>query len=197
MQPCEPEHESALKQDIDLEKAMHTALEKAMQESWYLFTIASCKKSTRDIFQKNNIFNKQDLLRLFLEINQKKILGMVASEFDEWTLKDKVFDFILLKIELLEPYKKLVKEQFESFSHVCEKKMILDDIEDGIKRVIFKKIKTNLSTKFIICAIQLLYLQILHNWLGDSDSTHDALMARMDKQLTVMQEWGELLGFIK
>jgi hypothetical protein len=148
-------------------------------------------EALRDLLQ-----TRESLFSLFLKMHDRQLLHLLPANFQEWPLREKIFELIMIRLDLLKPYKNLVKEIFESWSLLPEKIMILRHIAELIEHNVLSCHESFPRKQTLSRIATLLYVMVVQHWIHDQSADGDATMAYLDQILAQSEDWGELLGLI-
>lgn len=185
-----------LSEDSARNKIIKAAFRLAENERWADISLGSIAKEAfvplSDLYQEFQ--HKKDILKAFsIAVNASalKIIEQEGSEADE-TPKDRLFDILMTRFEVMEPYKKALKKIYEdmkkgynldsiSLSHLWNtSEWLLEaaDIRPAGRR---KLLRTG--------GLSALQAKMLPVWLDDKDPGLAKTMSELDKRLKDGEKW--------
>tara|TARA_Y100000590_G_C15438864_1_gene908074 strand:+ start:128 stop:679 length:552 start_codon:yes stop_codon:yes gene_type:complete len=146
------------------------------------------KVSSKKFFQ---IFEtKEDIMISFFkridQILEKKIKRIKLGN----NVKDNLFEICMIKIDLLNPYKKNLFNFYISFQKKPNLflklyKSFFLSMENNLKlsKISMQPIKKNLK----VAIFSFLYLSVIYDWLKDSSDENEKIMANLDSRLSLVE----------
>ena len=120
------------------------------------------------------------------QILEKKIKGINLGN----NIKDNLFEICMIKLDLFYPYKKNLHNFYFSFKKKPDLflklyKSFFQSMEMNLKlsKINLDPIKKNLKVLMFSC----LYLSIIYEWLKESSSNNEKVMATLDKRLSLIE----------
>lgn len=172
---------------------LNSALELIAEKGWHAFSLeALAETSNLSITEVQQIFpHKLDIMRAFrFKISELVYDNIPQAELLEVSPKERVLEMLLMRFEIMAPYKAAVKD----LSHALLKSPTaycahMQGIERDIAAALdYSKIVTGgVLGKFKVKGTSVLYLEALRRWLSTPNMSIDQLMAFLDKGLT----WGD------
>ena len=120
------------------------------------------------------------------QILEKKIKGINLGN----NIKDNLFEICMIKLDLLYPYKKNLHNFYLSFKKKPDLflrlyKSFFQSMEMNLKlsKINLDPLKKNLKVLMFSC----LYLSIIYDWLKESSSNNEKVMATLDQRLSLIE----------
>ena len=172
------------------EKLIALGFELIEKKGWKYFSLESLATANKsDLATIKYYFrNKSQFLESFSEMIDDKVLASVdIEEFNKNSIKDNLFELIMLRFENLNNYKTGLKNILSELKKSpVELKKIMKKILDSMDLFLeVANVKKNYLTDFIkVNIIFLIYSYVFNVWLDDQSAEMSKTMAELDKWLS-------------
>ena len=170
------------------------------KKGWKYFSLKSLAKENKSDLESIKIFfkNKSQFLDSFSEMIDNKVLANIdKEEFNKNSIKDNLFELIMLRFENLNPYKtglKILLSDLKKSPVELKKTMkkVLDSMDLFLE---IANVKNNYLMDFIkVNIIFIIYSYVFNVWLDDQSSEMSKTMAELDKWLSKAEFYGKKIN---
>ena len=170
------------------------------KKGWKYFSLKSLAKANKSDLETIKIFfkNKSQFLESFSEMIDNKVLADIdKEEFNKNSIKDNLFELIMLRFENLNNYKTglniLISDLKKS---PVELKKIVKKVLDSMDLFLeIANVKNNYLMDFIkVNIIFIIYSYVFKVWLGDQSPEMSKTMAELDKWLSEAEFYGKKIN---
>ena len=170
------------------------------KKGWKYFSLKSLAKENKSDLEsiKNFFKNKSQFLVSFSEMIDNKVLANVdKEEFNKNSIKDNLFELIMLRFENLNPYKTGLKILLSDLKKSpVELKKIMKKVLDSMDLFLeIANVKNNYLMDFIkVNIIFIIYSYVFNVWLDDQSSEMSKTMVELDKWLSKAEFYGKKIN---
>ena len=170
------------------------------KKGWKYFSLKSLAKENKSDLESIKIFfkNKSQFLKSFSEMIDNKVLANIdKDEFNKNSIKDNLFELIMLRFENLNPYKTGLKILLSDLKKSpVELKKIMKKVLDSMDLFLeIANVKNNYLMDFIkVNIIFIIYSYVFNVWLDDQSSEMSKTMAELDKWLSKAEFYGKKIN---
>ena len=170
------------------------------KKGWSYFSLKSLAKENKSDLESIKIFfkNKSQFLESFSEMIDNKVLANIdKDEFNKNSIKDNLFELIMLRFENLNPYKTGLKILLSDLKKSpVELKRIMKKVLDSMDLFLeIANVKNNYLMDFIkVNIIFIIYSYVFNVWLDDQSSEMSKTMAELDKWLSKAEFYGKKIN---
>lgn len=170
------------------------------KKGWKYFSLKSLAKENKSDLESIKIFfkNKSQFLKSFSEMIDNKVLANIdKEEFNKNSIKDNLFELIMLRFENLNPYKTGLKILLSDLKKSpVELKKIMKKVLDSMDLFLeIANVKNNYLMDFIkVNIIFIIYSYVFNVWLDDQSSEMSKTMAELDKWLSKAEFYGKKIN---
>ena len=170
------------------------------KEGWKYFSLKSLAKANKSDLETIKIFfkNKSQFLESFSEMIDDKVLADIdKEEFNKNSIKDNLFELIMLRFENLNNYKTGLKILISDLKKSpVELKKIVKKVLDSMDLFLeIANVKNNYLMDFIkVNIIFIIYSYVFKVWLGDQSPEMSKTMAELDKWLSEAEFYGKKIN---
>ena len=170
------------------------------KKGWSYFSLKSLAKENKSDLEsiKNFFKNKSQFLVSFSEMIDNKVLANIdKDEFNKNSIKDNLFELIMLRFENLNPYKTGLKILLSDLKKSpVELKKIMKKVLDSMDLFLeIANVKNNYLMDFIkVNIIFIIYSYVFNVWLDDQSSEMSKTMAELDKWLSKAEFYGKKIN---
>lgn len=170
------------------------------KEGWKYFSLKSLAKANKSDLETIKIFfkNKSQFLESFSEMIDNKVLADIdKEEFNKNSIKDNLFELIMLRFENLNNYKTGLKILISDLKKSpVELKKIVKKVLDSMDLFLeIANVKNNYLMDFIkVNIIFIIYSYVFKVWLGDQSPEMSKTMAELDKWLSEAEFYGKKIN---
>lgn len=168
------------------DKIVLSALALSEQKGWEHVTLQDISKHA-DISVSDHIDNKQDILELFAQMVDRRVMESVG-EFDANTdsSRDRIFEILMSRFDILNERRKGVLSIFRSFK--CDPKQAVVAVPNIYNSMSWTLENAGVETYGVSGSIKVaglmgIYLKGLKSWMGDDSTDLSKTMASLDKAL--------------
>tara|TARA_B100000989_G_scaffold271577_1_gene228431 strand:- start:655 stop:1227 length:573 start_codon:yes stop_codon:yes gene_type:complete len=182
------------------EKLIALGFELIEKKGWKNFSLESLSEVDKnDVETVESFFrNKLQFLESFSEMIDDKVLAEVdQEEFKKNSIKDNLFELIMLRFENLNDYKTGLKILLSELKKSpIELKKIMKKILDSMDLFLeVANIKNNYIMDFIkVNVIFIIYSYVFNVWLDDESPEMSKTMAELDKWLSQAEFYGKKIN---
>jgi ubiquinone biosynthesis protein COQ9 len=177
-------------------KAVRAALALAQQRKWGDITLADIAQtaglSLADL--RHEFSCKSDILRAFQAEVDAEVLTKVRVAPTGQTPRDRLFDVIMTRFEVLAPYKPALKRISDYLCcHPGEGAMIAGStLASQYWMLTGAGIKLDgAGAALRVAGLAGIYAKVFQIWLDDPSPSHDKTMAALDRRLSAGEQWLE------
>ena len=170
------------------------------KKGWKYFSLKSLAKENKSDLESIKIFfkNKSQFLESFSEMIDNKVLANIdKDEFNKNSIKDNLFELIMLRFENLNHYKTGLKILLSDLKKSpVELKKIMKKVLDSMDLFLeIANVKNNYLMDFIkVNIIFIIYSYVFNVWLDDQSSEMSKTMAELDKWLSKAEFYGKKIN---
>ena len=170
------------------------------KKGWKYFSLKSLAKENKSDLESIKIFfkNKSEFLESFSEMIDNKVLASIdKDEFNKNSIKDNLFELIMLRFENLNHYKTGLKILLSDLKKSpVELKKIMKKVMDSMDLFLeIANVKNNYLMDFIkVNIIFIIYSYVFNVWLDDQSSEMSKTMAELDKWLSKAEFYGKKIN---
>lgn len=170
------------------------------KKGWSYFSLKSLAKENKSDLESIKIFfkNKSQFLESFSEMIDNKVLANIdKDEFNKNSIKDNLFELIMLRFENLNPYKTGLKILLSDLKKSpVELKKIMKKVLDSMDLFLeIANVKNNYLMDFIkVNIIFIIYSYVFKVWLDDQSSEMSKTMVELDKWLSKAEFYGKKIN---
>ena len=170
------------------------------KKGWKYFSLKSLAKENKSDLESIKIFfkNKSQFLESFSEMIDNKVLANIdKDEFNKNSIKDNLFELIMLRFENLNHYKTGLKILLSDLKKSpVELKKIMRKVLDSMDLFLeIANVKNNYLMDFIkVNIIFIIYSYVFNVWLDDQSSEMSKTMAELDKWLSKAEFYGKKIN---
>ena len=170
------------------------------KKGWKYFSLKSLAKANKSDLETIKIFfrNKSQFLESFSEMIDNKVLADIdKEEFNKNSIKDNLFELIMLRFENLNNYKTGLKILLSDLKKSpVELKKIVKKVLDSMDLFLeIANVKNNYLMDFIkVNIIFIIYSYVFKVWLGDQSTEMSKTMAELDKWLSEAEFYGKKIN---
>ncbi len=170
------------------------------KKGWSYFSLKSLAKENKSDLESIKIFfkNKSQFLESFSEMIDNKVLANIdKNEFNKNSIKDNLFELIMLRFENLNNYKTGLKILLSDLKKSpLELKKIMKKVLDSMDLFLeIANVKNNYLMDFIkVNIIFIIYSYVFNVWLDDQSSEMSKTMVELDKWLSKAEFYGEKIN---
>ena len=170
------------------------------KKGWKYFSLKSLAKENKSDLESIKIFfkNKSQFLESFSEMIDNKVLANIdKEEFNKNSIKDNLFELIMLRFENLNHYKTGLKILLSDLKKSpVELKKIMKKVLDSMDLFLeIANVKNNYLMDFIkVNIIFIIYSYVFNVWLDDQSSEMSKTMAELDKWLSKAEFYGKKIN---
>ena len=170
------------------------------KKGWSYFSLKSLAKENKSDLESIKIFfkNKSEFLESFSEMIDNKVLASIdKDEFNKNSIKDNLFELIMLRFENLNHYKTGLKILLSDLKKSpVELKKIMKKVFDSMDLFLeIANVKNNYLMDFIkVNIIFIIYSYVFNVWLDDQSSEMSKTMAELDKWLSKAEFYGKKIN---
>ena len=170
------------------------------KKGWKYFSLKSLAKANKSDLETIKIFfrNKSQFLESFSEMIDNKVLADIdKEEFNKNSIKDNLFELIMLRFENLNNYKTGLKILLSDLKKSpVELKKIVKKVLDSMDLFLeIANVKNNYLMDFIkVNIIFIIYSYVFKVWLGDQSPEMSKTMAELDKWLSEAEFYGKKIN---
>lgn len=170
------------------------------KKGWSYFSLKSLAKENKSDLESIKIFfkNKSQFLESFSEMIDNKVLANIdKDEFNKNSIKDNLFELIMLRFENLNHYKTGLKILLSDLKKSpVELKKIMKKVFDSMDLFLeIANVKNNYLMDFIkVNIIFIIYSYVFKVWLDDQSSEMSKTMAELDKWLSKAEFYGKKIN---
>jgi len=170
------------------------------KKGWSYFSLKSLAKENKSDLESIKIFfkNKSQFLESFSEMIDNKVLANIdKDEFNKNSIKDNLFELIMLRFENLNHYKTGLKILLSDLKKSpVELKKIMKKVLDSMDLFLeIANVKNNYLMDFIkVNIIFIIYSYVFNVWLDDQSSEMSKTMAELDKWLSKAEFYGKKIN---
>ena len=160
------------------------------KKGWSYFSLKNLAKENKSDLESIKFFfkNKSQFLESFSEMIDNKVLANIdKDEFNKNSIKDNLFELIMLRFENLNHYKTGLKILLSDLKKSpVELKKIMKKVLDSMDLFLeIANVKNNYLMDFIkVNIIFIIYSYVFNVWLDDQSSEMSKTMAELDKWLS-------------
>lgn len=161
---------------------------------WNKFSLILLSKNNGISINKVKFYfrRKLDVLISFSKMIDEEIISEInLQEFEENSVKDNLFELIMLRFEKLRPYKKCLIILIDELKTkpIILKKIMLTILDSFKIFLLVSKAKENFIIDFFkIHIIFLIYTFIFRIWLKDDSEDMNKTMVELDKRLSQVEQ---------
>ena len=182
------------------QKIIDSALYLAVEQGWEYTTLRDiavhAQISLSDLYAE--IDDKNDVLVILGRMIDKKLMDNIDISDDDTSARDRLFDILMDRYELLNEYREGITAIFESFKfdpkqmvitcpHLCKSMSWMLEIS-GIET-------SGIKGAVKIAGITVIYLKVLRVWLKDESDDLSKTMSALDGALGRAESVANTLGF--
>lgn len=176
------------------QKIIEAALKLAKSEQWPDISIAEIARTAKvSLAQVRAEFSgKPEILKAFMAQMDQIVLDQAAEDVGDESVRDRLFDIIMLRLEALEPYKAALNNIVPAIKRHPAQALELSAsvICSANWMLIAAGVEPQGSSGFVRTrGLALVYGKVLDVWLKDDDAGLARTMAELDKQLRRGEEW--------
>lgn len=170
------------------------------KKGWSYFSLKSLAKENKSDLESIKIFfkNKSQFLESFSEMIDNKVLANIdKDEFNKNSIKDNLFELIMLRFENLNHFKTGLKILLSDLKKSpVELKKIMKKVLDSMDLFLeIANVKNNYLMDFIkVNIIFIIYSYVFNVWLDDQSSEMSKTMAELDKWLSKAEFYGKKIN---
>lgn len=170
------------------------------KKGWSYFSLKSLAKENKSDLESIKIFfkNKSQFLESFSEMIDNKVLANIdKDEFNKNSIKDNLFELIMLRFENLNHYKTGLKILLSDLKKSpVELKKIMKKVLDSMDLFLeIANVKNNYLMDFIkVNIIFIIYSYVFNVWLDDQSSEMSKTMVELDKWLSKAEFYGKKIN---
>ena len=170
------------------------------KKGWKYFSLKSLAKENKSDLEsiKNFFKNKSQFLESFSEMIDNKVLANIdKEEFNKNSIKDNLFELIMLRFENLNHYKTGLKILLSDLKKSpVELKKIMKKVLDSMDLFLeIANVKNNYLMDFIkVNIIFIIYSYVFNVWLDDQSSEMSKTMVELDKWLSKAEFYGKKIN---
>ena len=170
------------------------------KKGWSYFSLKSLAKENKSDLESIKIFfkNKSQFLESFSEMIDNRVLANIdKDEFNKNSIKDNLFELIMLRFENLNHYKTGLKILLSDLKKSpVELKKIMKKVLDSMDLFLeIANVKNNYFMDFIkVNIIFIIYSYVFNVWLDDQSSEMSKTMAELDKWLSKAEFYGKKIN---
>ena len=170
------------------------------KKGWSYFSLKNLAKENKSDLESIKIFfkNKSQFLESFSEMIDNKVLANIdKDEFNKNSIKDNLFELIMLRFENLNHYKTGLKILLSDLKKSpVELKKIMRKVLDSMDLFLeIANVKNNYLMDFIkVNIIFIIYSYVFNVWLDDQSSEMSKTMAELDKWLSKAEFYGKKIN---
>lgn len=192
--------EKAQKKDITKEEIVEKALDLAAAQGWDTVSLGdiaeSCGLSLAELFEY--IEDKTDILAALGRMIDKKVLENMSAQGPDISPRDRLFDIMMERYEILNDYRPGLtailnsflpdpKQAVISLPHLCRSMTWMLEAA-GIET-------TGLRGALKVAGLSGVYLKVLKTWKEDDSADLSKTMAALDRDLGRAERLADLLAF--
>ena len=170
------------------------------KKGWSYFSLKNLAKENKSDLESIKIFfkNKSQFLESFSEMIDNKVLANIdKDEFNKNSIKDNLFELIMLRFENLNHYKTGLKILLSDLKKSpVELKKIMKKVLDSMDLFLeIANVKNNYLMDFIkVNIIFIIYSYVFKVWLDDQSSEMSKTMVELDKWLSKAEFYGKKIN---
>ena len=170
------------------------------KKGWSYFSLKSLAKENKSDLESIKIFfkSKSQFLESFSEMIDNKVLASIdKDEFNKNSIKDNLFELIMLRFENLNHYKTGLKILLSDLKKSpVELKKIMKKVFDSMDLFLeIANVKNNYLMDFIkVNIIFIIYSYVFNVWLDDQSSEMSKTMVELDKWLSKAEFYGKKIN---
>lgn len=170
------------------------------KKGWSYFSLKNLAKENKSDLESIKIFfkNKSQFLESFSEMIDNKVLANIdKDEFNKNSIKDNLFELIMLRFENLNHFKTGLKILLSDLKKSpVELKKIMKKVLDSMDLFLeIANVKNNYLMDFIkVNIIFIIYSYVFNVWLDDQSSEMSKTMAELDKWLSKAEFYGKKIN---
>ncbi len=182
-------------------KIIDSSLYLAKSQGWEYTTLRDIAEhagiSAADLYSV--IDDKGDIITMIGRMIDKKLMdGLDISSDDESSARERLFDIMMDRYEVLNEYRDGICAILESFK--CDPKQIIISMPHLCKSMSLMLEISGIETSGIKGAMKVagltgIYLKVLRIWIKDEDEDLSKTMAYLDKTLERAERAANILGF--
>ena len=170
------------------DRIIDAAIELAGDQPWedVTLTLIAARARLPLAELRREFSSRNQILGAFVARIDAEMLAAAGAEDDESTVRDRLFDLIMCRLDALGPFKPALKnisggrpagpsEAVAGLGHLLQSQGWILDAAGATTPGLSGKIKT--------CGLAALYLDVLSVWLEEDDPGLPRTMARLDRQL--------------
>ena len=170
------------------------------KKGWSYFSLKNLAKENKSDLESIKIFfkNKSQFLESFSEMIDNKVLANIdKDEFNKNSIKDNLFELIMLRFENLNHFKtglKILLSDLKKSPVELKKTMkkVLDSMDLFLE---IANVKNNYLMDFIkVNIIFIIYSYVFNVWLDDQSSEMSKTMVELDKWLSKAEFYGKKIN---
>ena len=183
------------------DKIIKAALDLAVEQGWEYTTLrdiaARAEVSMPELY--GEIEDKADILVLLGKMIDRRVLEGLSSNIDDTAeARDRLFDILMDRYDILNDYREGVVAILESFK--CDPKQIVISMPHLCRSMSWMLESSGVETVGIKGALKVvgltgLYLKVLKVWMDDDSVDLSKTMAALDKALERAERTANTLGF--
>lgn len=170
------------------------------KKGWSYFSLKNLAKENKSDLESIKIFfkNKSQFLESFSEMIDNKVLANIdKDEFNKNSIKDNLFELIMLRFENLNHFKTGLKILLSDLKKSpVELKKIMKKVLDSMDLFLeIANVKNNYLMDFIkVNIIFIIYSYVFNVWLDDQSSEMSKTMVELDKWLSKAEFYGKKIN---
>ncbi len=170
------------------------------KKGWSYFSLKNLAKENKSDLESIKIFfkNKSQFLESFSEMIDNKVLANIdKDEFNKNSIKDNLFELIMLRFENLNHFKTGLKILLSDLKKSpVELKKIMRKVLDSMDLFLeIANVKNNYLMDFIkVNIIFIIYSYVFKVWLDDQSSEMSKTMVELDKWLSKAEFYGKKIN---
>ncbi len=141
--------------------------------------------------------SKISLVAAFAEMIDKAVLDGRDTDMSDQPARDRLFDILMCRIDMLQPYKEAVRALHEAVRR--DPALALDLNPIATRSQTWMLVAAGLEPrgvkgKLIAQGLAVAFSRVVETWLAEDDEGMPRTMARLDRELDTGQLWLERLG---
>ena len=170
------------------------------KKGWSYFSLKNLAKENKSDLESIKLFfkNKSQFLESFSEMIDNRVLANIdKDEFNKNSIKDNLFELIMLRFENLNHFKTGLKILLSDLKKSpVELKKIMRKVLDSMDLFLeIANVKNNYLMDFIkVNIIFIIYSYVFKVWLDDQSSEMSKTMVELDKWLSKAEFYGKKIN---
>lgn len=181
-------------------KIVEAALALAAEQGWEYTTLRDISARSQVDFPhlREEIDDKGDILVILGRMIDRKVFENMSKIDEESPVRDRIFDLMMERYDVLNDYRAGVVAIVESFKY--DPKQAVISLPHVCKSMAWMLEAAGIETAGVkgamkVAGLSVIYLKVLRVWAQDESADLPKTMAALDKALGKAETWAETLGF--